>query len=130
MSDITIADRKSAVYNILADVLLSKDRLTVRALFEPAWLYQGRIYMLDSDSDMQELAQVSGCIPPDAPDEAEPVFFEELGVIVGRDTVGAFMGHEATGGSLRVRRDGLEGLLGDLANDMTLRVALGALASL
>ena len=126
MSNITITDRESA----LADVLLSKDRLTVRALFEPAWLYQGRVYMLDSESDMQELAQVSGCILPDAPDEAEPVFFEESGIIVGRDAEGAFMGYETTGGSFRVRRDGLEGLLGDLANGMTLRVALGALASL
>ena len=130
MSDITIADRESAIYDILADALLGKDRVTIRALFDPAWLYQGQVYMLDGESDMQELAQVSGCILPDAPDGAEPVFFEGSGVIAGRDAEGAFMGHEATGGSFRVQRGGLEGLHADLANDMTMRVILRAVALL
>ena len=130
MSDITVADRESAIYDILADALLGKGRMTIRALFDPAWLYQGQVYMLDSESDMQELAQVSGCTLPVPPDEADPVFFEESGIIVGRDAEGAFVGHEATGGSFRVRRDGLDGLHDDLANDMMMKVILRAVASL
>lgn len=130
MSNITIADLDSAIYDILADVLLSKDRATVRALFEPAYLYQGQVYMLDSEGDMRDLAAVSGCALPDTPAEAEPVFFEESGIIIGRDSEGAFVGHKATGGSFRVRRDGLNQLHDDLTNDMMVEVLRAVLASL